>query len=97
MFSGDTMSNLQTFCAQRAPTEEIELLRQIERVAAQRRALPPGGQIANDFKFISETGLTLSSVFFGDKDTFGPRQKSPCRWSSRVMALSGLRMMPPFP
>jgi len=27
--------------------EEIELRRQIERVAAQRRALPPGGQIAS--------------------------------------------------
>ena len=29
--------------------EEIELRRHIERVAAQRRKLPPGGEIARDF------------------------------------------------
>lgn len=30
------------------PAEEIELRRHIQRVAAQRRALPPGGEIARD-------------------------------------------------
>ena len=65
--------------------EEIELRRHIERVASQRRALPPGGQIAKDFEFISETGPTRFSSLFGDKDTlmvysmmYGPQRKAPC-------------------
>jgi len=32
--------------------EEIELRRHIERVASQRRALPPGGEIPRDFEFV---------------------------------------------
>ena len=36
--------------------EEIELRRQMERVASQRRTLPPGGEIPQDFEFFSETG-----------------------------------------
>lgn len=66
-------------------TEEIELRRHIERVAAQRRELPPGGQIMKDFEFISEAGLTHFSDLFGDKDTlmvysmmYGPQRKAPC-------------------
>ena len=31
--------------------EEIELRRHIERVAAQRRALPPGGPVTGDYRF----------------------------------------------
>jgi predicted dithiol-disulfide oxidoreductase (DUF899 family) len=31
--------------------EEIELRRRIERVAAQRRALPPGGELLEDYVF----------------------------------------------
>jgi hypothetical protein len=31
--------------------EEIELRRHIERVAAQRRALPPGGAVIGDYRF----------------------------------------------
>jgi predicted dithiol-disulfide oxidoreductase (DUF899 family) len=34
--------------------EEIELRRHIERVAAQRRALPPGGEV--DYRFEGERG-----------------------------------------
>jgi len=30
---------------------EIELRRTIERVAAQRRALPPGGAVPDDYRF----------------------------------------------
>jgi hypothetical protein len=41
--------------------EEIELRRQIERVAGQRRALPSGGEPAKDFEFISESGPTSLS------------------------------------
>ena len=65
--------------------EEIELRRSLERVAAQRRALPPGGEIPQDFEFASETGSTRLSNLFGNKDTlmiysmmFGPQRKAPC-------------------
>jgi predicted dithiol-disulfide oxidoreductase (DUF899 family) len=70
--------------------EEIELRRHLERVAEQRRALPPGGEIPQDFEFASESGpVSLSDLFgdslFGYKDTlmiysmmFGPQRKSPC-------------------
>src|SRR5262249_23781129 len=65
--------------------DEIELRRQIERVAAQRRALPPGGEIPQDFEFASESGPTNFSQLFGDKDTllvysmmYGPQRKAPC-------------------
>jgi predicted dithiol-disulfide oxidoreductase (DUF899 family) len=65
--------------------EEIELRRHIERVAAQRRALPTGGEIPKDFVFESETGRVHLSSLFGDKDTllvysmmFGPQRKEAC-------------------
>ena len=65
--------------------EEIELRRHIERVAAQRRALPPGGEIPHDFELVSEKGPTRLSSLFGDKDTlmvysmmYGPQRKAPC-------------------
>jgi predicted dithiol-disulfide oxidoreductase (DUF899 family) len=42
--------------------EEIELRRHIERVAAQRRALPSGGRLLQDFELVSEKGpVRLSS------------------------------------
>jgi predicted dithiol-disulfide oxidoreductase (DUF899 family) len=65
--------------------EEIELRRHIERIAARRRALPPGGQLLKDFEFISESGQTSFSRLFGEKDTlmvysmmYGPQRKAPC-------------------
>ena len=65
--------------------EEIELRRHIERVAAQRRALPPGGQLVKDFEFISASGPTSFSRLFGEKDAlmvysmmYGPQRKAPC-------------------
>jgi predicted dithiol-disulfide oxidoreductase (DUF899 family) len=65
--------------------EEIELRRQMERVAAQRRALPQGGEIPRDFEFVCETGPVKLSSLFGDKDTlmiysmmYGPERKTPC-------------------
>ena len=36
--------------------EEIELRRHIERVASQRRSLPAGGRIPQDFELVSEKG-----------------------------------------
>src|SRR5450631_299637 len=65
--------------------EEINLRRQIERVAAQRRALPRGGEIAKDFEVASEAGATRFSNLFGDKGTlmvysmmYGAQRKAPC-------------------
>lgn len=65
--------------------EEIELRRHIERVAAQRRNLPPGGEIAKNFEFVSEKGPVHFSDLFGNKDTlivysmmYGPKRKEPC-------------------
>ncbi len=65
--------------------EEIELRRHIERVASQRRALPPGGEIPQDFEFVSERGLLRLSSLFGNKSTlmiysmmYGPQRKAPC-------------------
>src|ERR1700691_3276271 len=64
---------------------EIELRRHIERVAAQRRALPSGGEGPHDFEFVSERGPIRFSSLFGDKDAlivysmmYGPERKTPC-------------------
>jgi predicted dithiol-disulfide oxidoreductase (DUF899 family) len=65
--------------------EEIELRRHIERVAAQRRALPAGGEVPRDFEVVSETGPIRLSSLFGNKDTlmvysmmYGPKRTAPC-------------------
>ena len=65
--------------------EEIEVRRHVERVAAQRRALPRGGEVPHDFEFASETGPIRLSSLFGDKDTlmvysmmYGPARMAPC-------------------
>jgi predicted dithiol-disulfide oxidoreductase (DUF899 family) len=65
--------------------EEIELRRNLERVAALRRALPSGGEISQDFELISENGPSHLSSLFGEKDTlmiysmmYGPQRKAPC-------------------
>src|ERR1700760_4157659 len=64
--------------------EEIELRRQLERVAAQRRALPEGGGVP-ELSFEGEDGPVTLAELFGDKDTllvysmmFGPQRKAPC-------------------
>lgn len=65
--------------------EEIELRRHMELVASQRRALPPGGEIPQDFELTSETGPIHFSSLFGNKDTlmvysmmYGPQRRAPC-------------------
>ena len=65
--------------------EEIELRRHLERVASQRRALPTGGEIPQDFLLASETGPVRFSSLFSDKHTlviysmmYGPQRKAPC-------------------
>jgi predicted dithiol-disulfide oxidoreductase (DUF899 family) len=73
--------------------EEIELRRQIERVAAQRRALPEGGEIPKDFELVSESGAAGLSSLFGEKDTllvysmmFGPQRTAPCPMCTSFLA-----------
>jgi predicted dithiol-disulfide oxidoreductase (DUF899 family) len=65
--------------------EEIELRRHLERVAAMRRALPPGGAVTGDYRFLSESRETDIAGLFGDKQTlviysfmFGPQRARPC-------------------
>ena len=65
--------------------EEIELRRHMERVAAQRRALPPGGPVSGAYRFETEDGPTDFAGLFGDKETlgvysymFGPQRQRPC-------------------
>lgn len=65
--------------------EEIELRRHVERVAALRRRLPPGGEVPRDYRFIGEQGPVTLADLFGDKETlivyswmFGPERARPC-------------------
>jgi predicted dithiol-disulfide oxidoreductase (DUF899 family) len=65
--------------------EEIELRRHLERVAAQRRALPPGGEVTGDYRFDGPDGPSDFAGLFGNKDTlaiysfmFGPERERPC-------------------
>jgi predicted dithiol-disulfide oxidoreductase (DUF899 family) len=65
--------------------EEIELRRHIERVAEQRRALPPGGEVTGDYRFQGERGPVDFAGLFGDRQTlvvyswmFGPQRARPC-------------------
>ncbi len=72
--------------------EEIELRRHIERVAEMRRALPPGGEVREDYRFDGEGGPVSFKQLFGDKQTlaiysymFGPQRKELCPMCTSVM------------
>jgi predicted dithiol-disulfide oxidoreductase (DUF899 family) len=72
--------------------EEIELRRQVERVAALRRALPPGGAVSGDYRFQTEEGPSDLAGLFGDKQTlavysymFGPHRKRPCPMCTNLL------------
>jgi predicted dithiol-disulfide oxidoreductase (DUF899 family) len=77
--------------------EEIELRRHIERVAEQRRALPPGGEVNGDYRFQGERGPVDFAGLFGDRQTlvvyswmFGPQRARPCpRCTSLLGAWDG--------
>lgn len=65
--------------------EEIELRRHIERVAEQRRALPPGPTVEGDYRFVGEHGALDFAGLFGQHQTlltynymFGPQRERPC-------------------
>jgi predicted dithiol-disulfide oxidoreductase (DUF899 family) len=72
--------------------EEFELRRHIERVAALRRALPPGGRVTGDYRFDTEEGPSDLAGLFGDKQTlvvynymFGPERKRPCPMCTNLL------------
>jgi predicted dithiol-disulfide oxidoreductase (DUF899 family) len=74
-------------------TEEIELRRHIERVAMQRRALPPGGEVSGDYRFEGEQGPARFEDLFGDKKTlaiysfmYGPQSKRPCPMCTSLLS-----------
>ena len=48
---------------------EIALRRQEEAIAVKRRALPPGGEVPEDYVFEGVDGPVRLSELFGDKDT----------------------------
>lgn len=73
--------------------EEIELRRQIERVAALRRTLPPGGEVSGDYRFEGEEGPVDFAGLFGDKQTlvvysfmFGPQRARPCPMCTSLLS-----------
>ena len=74
-------------------TEEIELRRHIERVAEQRRALPPGGEVTKEYRFEGERGPVGFADLFGDKQTlaiycymFGPQRERPCPMCTSLLS-----------
>jgi predicted dithiol-disulfide oxidoreductase (DUF899 family) len=73
--------------------EEIELRRHIERVAEQRRALPPGGKVVKDYRFEGEKGPQGFAGLFGDKPTlaiysfmYGPQRERPCPMCTSLLS-----------
>jgi predicted dithiol-disulfide oxidoreductase (DUF899 family) len=72
--------------------EEIELRRQIERVAEMRRALPPGGAVAA-YTLVGESGPVRFEKLFGDKQTlvvysmmYGPQRTKPCPMCTAMLS-----------
>jgi len=72
--------------------EEYELRRHIERVAQQRRQLPPGGAVEGDYRFEGENGRSDFAGLFGDKQSlvvysfmFGPHRDRPCPMCTNLL------------
>jgi predicted dithiol-disulfide oxidoreductase (DUF899 family) len=73
--------------------EEIDLRRHIERVARQRRALPPGGPVIGDYRFEGAQGPVEFASLFGNKQTlviysymFGPQREQPCPMCTSLLS-----------
>ena len=72
---------------------EIELRRHIERVAQQRRALPPGGDVPKNYSFVGADGPVSLHDLFGEKDTlviysfmYGPDRVEGCPMCTSQMS-----------
>ena len=78
--------------------EEIELRRHIVRVAEQRRALPPGGEVKKNYRFEGEGSDVGFADLFRNLDTlviysfmYGPQRKTGCPMcSSQLSAWDGI-------
>jgi predicted dithiol-disulfide oxidoreductase (DUF899 family) len=73
--------------------EEIELRRHIERVAEQRRTLPPGGEVRKAYSFVGEQGPASFADLFGARQTlvvynymFGPQREKPCPMCTSLLS-----------
>ncbi|MDQ8731143.1 DUF899 family protein [Bradyrhizobium sp. LHD-71] len=73
--------------------EEIELRRHIERVAEQRRNLPPGGEVKKAYTFEGEKGRISFADLFGDKQSlvvysymYGPQREQPCPMCTSLLS-----------
>jgi predicted dithiol-disulfide oxidoreductase (DUF899 family) len=66
--------------------QEMELRRQIERVAQERRKLPTGGRLKENYRFVSKNGpVNFSDLFANGKNVlavysfmYGPDRERPC-------------------
>src|SRR5687768_8152327 len=84
---------------QRLLVREYELRRQIESIAAERRALPPGAEVTKDYRFEGEDGeVGLADLFGGHEAVFvysymfGPQRKNPCPMCTGLMNALHLRV-----
>ncbi|HMN53961.1 MAG TPA: DUF899 family protein [Sphingopyxis sp.] len=73
--------------------EEIRLRRHLAAVAAQRRALPPGGEVTRNYRFIGAAGEVGFADLFGGHDTlfvygmmYGPERKQACPMCTATVA-----------
>lgn len=71
---------------------EIELRKQVEAVAAQRRKLPAGGEVPEDYVFEGEKGaVRLSQLFERGKTLvaysfmYGPKMKQACPMCTSIL------------
>jgi predicted dithiol-disulfide oxidoreductase (DUF899 family) len=72
---------------------EIALQRQIDRLSAQRRALPPGPVIERDYRFVDAHGHEADLAgLFGENDTlvvyfwmYGPQRERPCPMCTNLL------------
>jgi predicted dithiol-disulfide oxidoreductase (DUF899 family) len=72
---------------------EIKLRRHIEKVAEQRQATPPGGEVTGNYHFQGEHGPVDFAGLFGDKPTlvvysfmFGPQRERPCPMCTSLLS-----------
>lgn len=78
---------------QRLLAEEIRLRRHIEALAEQRRTLPPGPVIEQDYRFIDPTGNEVGLAdIFGNKNVlltyfwmYGPQRPRPCPMCTNLL------------
>lgn len=84
---------------QRLLVREVELRRLTESVAAERRALPPGAEVTQEYRFDGEEGeVTLADLFDGHDALlvysymFGQQRKAPCPMCTGLMNALALRI-----